>query len=79
MFLRSEEPFVVSPALDKSEPARLPSGVGQGIHNILASCLFCNSTDNSLDALHPHLQLHVQHTVLLQQVVVVAADLLKHG
>ena len=35
MFLRSEEPFVVSPSLDESEPARLPRGVSQGIHNIL--------------------------------------------
>jgi len=60
MFLRSQEPLVVSPALDESEPACLSSSVSKCIHNILASCLFCNTTDNSLDALHPHLELHVQ-------------------
>jgi len=60
MFLRSQKSFVVSPALDESEPPRLSSGVSECIHNILASCLFCNTTDNSLDALHPHLELHVQ-------------------
>jgi hypothetical protein len=62
MFLRSKEPLVVSPALDESEPARLPGGMSQCIHNILASCLFCNTADNSLDPLHPHLELHVQQS-----------------
>jgi len=75
MFLRSQKSFVVSPPFDECEPACLPSCMSQGIHHILASCLLRHSTDNPLDPLHPHLELHVQEVVSHQVVVA----LLKHG
>lgn len=35
VFVRRQEPFIVPPALDEGEPARLAGRVGQRVHNVL--------------------------------------------
>lgn len=36
VFVRRQETFIVPPALDESEPARLPRGMGERVDDILS-------------------------------------------